>query len=708
MLVADSGGAFAQSRSEATKWRLIETIINPDNAPLVFENIKELVTITESGRTPIDRDTTDRIDTVTITNSSMAFESRQVLKSIVTGEVKGELTYQAVFSFSPPPSELMQYGRDPVDITDVIGAYSVTRSGKTEYGLYARGKTFSISLGGSGLLGDSISIDEETPSNTMSARQNPSYRIDDREFRVYGRIDRCDACVIVWVYEKVDPDDPETETALESTAEPVGSDSAESPDPPSLSTDGESRSVAALDDLLNTFGRMTAEIAEERINVEMKDGLDELATWLGSQMESYLGDSNGFSDAVYDSLPGFAWQEQQDAGDIPTDVEDQPDDPDGPGLSFDALIDAMTKKVPIPSSLNSESGEELYELVTGMLWREDPETGRFIRTRSAGGEVIELRRADGTSVKTGIYVTPDGRVNYSTDGTNFYASLTDAIDPSYSTRGVETYRAVTGYLWQRSVEGRSLDGEQQLINEVSRDVLDEFRREMSASSASSAPESVYGELKDPFKDIKGIGKDPYAALEGKATKSAYDYIEAKLWDPVKGKLKAKRDEWLWAAAEKALDNSIEFETRQNFKFLLKEYQELGTDALSAWEEMKRTAGVDLFELTGVGKTAAASGQFMVSAIQEMGKGLQDSDFGVRARSYINLRQQGSSPEALWRQTRAGEIPELEFSTGRVTRSGIESTMAQQGIPPEVHIGLSFSLYEQSYQRLLLAQKLGRK
>jgi hypothetical protein len=484
---------------------------------------------------------------------------------------------------------------------------------------------------------------------------------------------------------------------------------AAQPTAPSQSTGLQpSNPDAALEDLLNTFGRMTREVAEERIKVEIKGNLDDLAAWLGEQLESYLSDSADFLDELYGSLPEFVWEEQEEAGDIPSEVDEQPDDPGGPGISASDLIDVMSKKVQIPTNLDVESGEELYELVRDMLWQEDPDSGRFTRTRAAGGEVIELKRRDGSTVKAGVFVTPDGRVLYSTDGTNFYPDISDAIDPSLGTRGLETYQAVRSHVWQRLFEGQLRDGTQQLINEVSQEVLDEFRREISASSASSAPEDVYDEVKNPFNDIEEIGKDPYLALEGKATKSANDYLEGKLWDPVKEKLKEQRDAWLWAAAEKALDNSIEFEARQHFKFLLKEYQDLGNDALAAWEDMRKKAGLDLFELTGVSKKAAASGEFMVSAVNEMGKGLQDSDFGVRAQAYIQLRQQGQSPETLWDETRAGNVPELEFSTGRVTRSGTESVMAQQGIPPEVHLGLSFSLYEQAYQRFLLAQQLGRK
>ena len=696
----------AQGESPRARWTLVETIINPDNAPFETENFHPLLEPRPDGRPHIDRAVVDIFDTAAVAANSMTFQRRQVIKSRVTGEEYGGATYSATFNFTSPPSELLEVRSEILPLVEFSGSYSATLFGETQRDSLVQGVTMRVSPGESSFLSKSLKVDEENPTGSEIYTHNLGLFGNTGHLSVFATILGCDACVVQWVFEReeLDPDDL-------ATVEPEPTEPVEEPTvaPTSISSGSPttSRSDAALDDLLNTFGRMTQEVAEERIKNEIKINLEDLASWLGGQLESFLEASGGFLDDVYASLPDFAWEEQNEANAIPDEVEEQPDDPGGSGLTHEQLLDVLGKQVDIPTNVEFESGEELFDLVSQMLWSEDPESERFTRTRAAGGEIIELRRVDGTTVKTGVYVTPDGRVLYSTDGINYYPKLSDAIDPSRFTRGIETYNAMRNHVWQRLFEGSLRDKERQLVNDVSQEVLDEFRREMSGSSASSAPEDAFGDLKDPFKDIKGIGSDPYDALEGKATKSASDYLEGELWGPVTDTLKKKRDDWLWAAAEAALDNSVEFEARQNLKFILKEYQDLGNDALTAWEDMKKKAGVDLFELTGIGKKAAASGEFMVSAVQQMGKGLQDSDFGVRARQYILLRQEGKTPKQLWVDTRAGMVPELEFSTGRVTRSGLESTMAQQGIQDEVHLGLSFSLYEQAYQRVLLAQQLGR-
>lgn len=704
------GGISTVSAQDGTlraRWTLVETIINPDNAPFETEQFHPMLEPRPDGRPHIDRAVVDRFETATVTANSIKFESRQVVKSRVTGEEHGGLTYTATFNFTSPPAESFEYSRGVVPFVEMSGEYSASRFGDYHVGTFAGPTTLRVGPSAeSSFLSKSLTVSEEEPEGSETYSHNLRVFADSENLHLFAKVLYCDACVVQWVFEReeLDPEDlgpvkPEsTATSIDPTATPT---------PLPAISPTQSRSDAALDDLLNTFGPMTQEVAEDRIKNEIRGNLEDLASWLGDQLQSFLEASGGFLDDVYDSLPEFAWEEHEEAEAIPDDVEKQPDDPGGNGLTFEQLLDKLGKQVDIPTNVDVESGEELFDLVSQMLWQENPETERFTRTRAAGGEVIEIRRTDGITVKTGVYVTPDGRVFYSTDGTNYYPKLEDAIDPSRFTRGIETYNAMRNHVWNRLFEGSLRDKERQLINDVSQEVLDEFRREMSGSSASSAPESALGDLKDPFKDVKGIGSDPYAALEGKAATSASDYLEGQLWGPVTDSLKKKRDDWLWAAAEAALDNSIEFETRQNLKFMLKEYQDLGNDALTAWEDMKKKAGVDLFELTGIGKTAAASGEFMVSAVQQMGKGLQDSDFGVRARQYILLRQQGQTPEQLWSETRNGNVPELEFSTGRVTRSGIESAMAQQGIQDEVHMGLSFSLYEQAYQRLLLAQQLGR-
>ncbi len=688
------------------RWTLVDRVVNPDGDPLVFENFHEPVGERADGRRQIDRDVTDQFFTGSIGANSFDYTSRQVVKSRVTGEVKGEVTYSARFTYSPPPQEFFEFGeqaRVPIEIT---GSYSITRSGNTDRGAIVSPVRFTIGLTDANILVEVFDVGEEMPNIEDVYEFRP---LRSGTGRLIVKLRQCEGCEVFYHYvrEPLDPDSapPRPDTAPTQvpalpTATPL----------PAATPQGPSRSDAALDDLISTFGRMTQEIAEERIREEIPDQLEDLADWLGAQMQGFFEASEGFLDDIYDSLPEFAWEEEQAEGAIPDEVDEQPDDPGGPGISFEERNDLLSSQVKIPLNMDVESGEELFDLISSLTWKEDAETGRFTRTRTAGGEVIELRRTDGTTVTTGVYVTPDGRVLYSTDGSNYYPTLSDAIDPSFGTRGVELYNGMRDFVWRRTLEGSLRDKERQLINDVSQEVLDEFRREMSGSSASSAPEDVFGELKDPFKDIKstGSGADPYLALEGKATKSASDYIEGKLWDPIKDTLKAKRDEFLWAAAEAALDNSVEFEARQNLKFVFKEYKDAGEDIGKAWAQIKKDSGLDLFELTDVGKRSVAAGEFMVAAVQQMGKGLQDSDFGVRARQYIALREEGKSPRQLWSETRDGQQPLLEFSSGGVTRSGLESVMAQQGIQDEVHLGVSFSLYEQAYQRFVLAQRLGRQ
>jgi hypothetical protein len=81
---------------------------------------------------------------------------------------------------------------------------------------------------------------------------------------------------------------------------------------------------------------------------------------------------------------------------------------------------------------------------------------------------------------------------------------------------------------------------------------------------------------------------------------------------------------------------------------------------------------------------------------------------LRTRAYIEERKAGYNIDDIYRRMREGELPELDTGTAKAASGGIASLMASSGIEGEARIGVMFSMFEQAYQRYLLAQSMGRK
>jgi predicted transcriptional regulator len=101
-------------------------------------------------------------------------------------------------------------------------------------------------------------------------------------------------------------------------------------------------------------------------------------------------------------------------------------------------------------------------------------------------------------------------------------------------------------------------------------------------------------------------------------------------------------------------------------------------------------------------------EIAVEAIKTMARELQDTDFAVRTREYIEYRKAGSSISLIYERMREGELPELDIGSGKAVSGGTSAMMASSGIAEEAQLGIVFTMYEQAYQRYLLAQEMGRQ
>ncbi|MDP3880078.1 MAG: hypothetical protein Q8Q07_07245 [Dehalococcoidales bacterium] len=365
-------------------------------------------------------------------------------------------------------------------------------------------------------------------------------------------------------------------------------------------------------------------------------------------------------------------------------------DQESTGLSWGEVVDQLSGRVKSPSSVDAESAEEIFEKVKGIVYEEDPETGKFQPTRASGHDVVDVRMQNGETRKVGILVSPEGRILYTPDGKDYYSDLESAVDPSLTQRATELYSDTKDWMWESLFEGSTRNKDIDLQNKVASEVLDDLRTQLDA---------------------------------GEAPKSVADWTEGQLWDKqVKEPLQTKVHELLWQQAEEVLKDKItsggriptpkEIETLELFEDMKYQFDGGKTTTPKAWDEIKKQSGLDLFDLVEVdglkaGELAVAGAEFALESVKTMGRGLQDTDFALRSRAYIAERNAGQKPELIWQRMRSGELPELDIGSAKAASGGVSSMMASSDVAQEAQLGVMFTMYEQSYQRYLLAKDIGR-
>ena len=144
---------------------------------------------------------------------------------------------------------------------------------------------------------------------------------------------------------------------------------------------------------------------------------------------------------------------------------------------------------------------------------------------------------------------------------------------------------------------------------------------------------------------------------------------------------------------------------ESFRELKDEFDGGKTTTPKAWDKFKEEYGLDLFELSGAHATAVSGAEFAVESIKTMGRGLQDTDFALRARAYIQEREAGHDPQLIWENMRNGMLPELDIGSGKAVSGGVSSLMASSNVDSQAQMGVLFTMYEQAYQRYQIAKGL---
>ena len=356
-----------------------------------------------------------------------------------------------------------------------------------------------------------------------------------------------------------------------------------------------------------------------------------------------------------------------------------------PGITWDEMVNELSDGVKSPSNVNANSVEDVFDKVREMIYEENPETGRFDRTRTSGHDIVDIQLSNGESMEVGIMVTPEGRILYTSNGKDYYPDLETLVDPSLSQQVSSIYSDIKDHAWNTLFEGSSGNPDTDLQNRVAAEVMDDLRKQLAA------------------------GEEP---------KSVADWTEGKLWDDnIKGPLQTGVQQLMWQQAEAVLKERIasgalipdqgDVDALEFFQEMKFQFDDGKTTTPKAWDEYKSRTGLDLFELSKAGKAAVAGAEFALESIKTMGRGLQDTDFAVRSRAYIAERQANHNPQVIWDRMRMGELPELDIGGAKVASGGVSSMMASSGVAREAQMGVMFTMYEQTYQRYLIAQGMGK-
>ncbi len=153
---------------------------------------------------------------------------------------------------------------------------------------------------------------------------------------------------------------------------------------------------------------------------------------------------------------------------------------------------------------------------------------------------------------------------------------------------------------------------------------------------------------------------------------------------MKGPLERQAHQFLWSQGRDLVEGARNSNALDLFDDLKTQFDDGKTTTPKAWTQIKNETAVDLFELVSAGSAAVKSVEFSIEAIKEMGRGLQDTDFIVRSRTYFDEREAGHSPAQIW------DISKNEFLALALTSlMGANITEARMG-----ENGISIS-YEQA-------------
>jgi len=316
---------------------------------------------------------------------------------------------------------------------------------------------------------------------------------------------------------------------------------------------------------------------------------------------------------------------------------------------------------------------------------EDPATGRFQPRRTTTFDTMDIHMNDGSTMKIGILVTPEGRIMYTPNGQDYHPDLHRTVDPSYLEQAGELYTGFKDWVWDSLFTGSTRNPDIDLQNRVASEVLEDLRAQLNA---------------------------------GEAPATLGEWTEGKLWESqVQGPMQTKMRQMLWDNAGEALEKFLEAEDISielhdtyltSFRDLKHQFDGGEMTTPRAWAEFKNQTGLDLFELTEAAGYSVAGGEFAVECIKTMAVNLQDTDFAVRTRAYIEERKAGHTIDLIYERMREGELPELDIGSGKAVSGGTSSLMASSGIDAQAQTGVIFTMYEQAYQRYLLAQRIGRQ
>ncbi|MDD5127788.1 MAG: hypothetical protein PHR43_06835, partial [Dehalococcoidales bacterium] len=299
-------------------------------------------------------------------------------------------------------------------------------------------------------------------------------------------------------------------------------------------------------------------------------------------------------------------------------------------------------------------------------------------------ETVDARLIGGGTAKIGVMVTPEGRILFTTNGEDFYTDLKRAFDPTLRERVGDIYDDTKDWIWDSLFTGSTRNADIDMQNRVASEVLEDLRVQLNA---------------------------------GEGPESLMDWTEGKIWSNIQDSLETQKRQWLWRQAGESLEiflssEDISLEDSEtyitSFRDLKHQFDGGELTTPRAWAEFKSQTGIDLFDLTESGQYAVAGAEFAVESIKTMARGLQDTDFALRTRAYIEERKAGYNVDAIYQRMRDGELPELDIGTAKAASGGVSSLMASSGIEREAQMGVMFSMFEQAYQRYLLAQSMGRK
>lgn len=469
-----------------------------------------------------------------------------------------------------------------------------------------------------------------------------------------------DEPAVIWRYRPSDIVEPAT-----TTTQPVATTS---------STPGPDKDP--IEKAIDSRGSISREEAEKLINNELKSSLDAIKGWL----EDVRKTVNEWVDKIQEKP--IAWVEGILADKYADDFGGE--EPELPWLTWDEVNEQLGERVSTVAGINEESMDELFDKVKNILWEEDTQTGRYHPRRTTAFETVDARLIGGGTTKIGVMVTPEGRILFTTNGEDFYTDLKRAFDPTLRERAGDMYDDTKDWIWDSLFTGSTRNADIDMQNRVASEVLEDLRVQLNA---------------------------------GEGPESLMDWTEGKVWSEIQDSLETQKRQWLWQQAGEALETflsseDISLEDSGNyitsFRDLKHQFDGGELTTPRAWAEFKSQTGIDLFDLTESGQYAVTGAEFAMESIKTMARGLQDTDFALRTRAYIKERKAGYNVDAIYQRMRDGELPELNIGTAKAASGGVSSLMASSGIEGEAQMGVMFSMFEQAYQRYLLAKSMGRE